>query len=91
MRLKNRGDKDRNAKADFAECRKNEVDLQAGVRLPPPIDAFVRLKNKKPIGLGKPVFQRENEGEKPEKPVSPGFARFGGRGPIITVKSAQNI
>ncbi len=42
MRPKNRGDKERNAKADFAESRKNEVALQAGVRLRPPMYAFVR-------------------------------------------------
>jgi hypothetical protein len=42
----NRGENDQTAKADFAESRKNGVDLQTGVRLRPPIDAFVRLKNK---------------------------------------------
>jgi hypothetical protein len=74
--LLKRREKDGKAKADFASGLGKVGILQDNVRLRPPFDAFVRLKNKI-VCTAQTGFPRENEGKMAEKPVSPGFARFG--------------
>jgi hypothetical protein len=89
MSLMSRGEKDRNAKAVFAKFRANGFDLQAGVRLRPPIDAFVRLKNKKASELVKPVFSARTRAKSPKIRFRPVW-RWAGIGETRAIQSEES-
>jgi hypothetical protein len=71
MSLMSRGEKERNAAGGFAKPGAKGFDLPAGVRLHPPFDAFVRLKNKTLNVPDKPVSRARTGTKSPKNRFRP--------------------